>query len=548
MKRREAPIGAALVLLALAACGGGGGSHDAVPPTPGPAPPVSDLPVVANPPLQAEPGGSAYAFAMPSDADLHAGGARVFAHRMANFPLSIDNLPADRDYYTRQYLDPEGEGGIHRAYGGFIRERPGAVPVATGAEAAIALTHLRQEVRRAVACGLDGFVCDILGIWRGGTPATPTENNTLGLWTQGLRLLDAAQAEDPGFRIIPMPDHDGWLTTRSAIEQRSDLVWLVQQYASHPATMHLPDGRVVVGAYLGLAPSASRGADATAKADLWRGVLADLAGLGIDVALIPCCQDWRAYSTAFNDVAWGFTDWGSRTPDGAAGFSVEAAYAHSLGKAWMAPVGMGDVRPRALRAVETRGARAHRSAWTTARADGSTTRAADLVQVITWNDYSESSECAPSTGIQNVFAQLVAYHSLWLKTGTPPTILRDRLLYLHRTHRVAATPDPAAQPLAFSWQGTPVDEIEVSAFLTAPATIEITSGSTTTRTEVGAGLQVVTAPLALGRPRFRVLRSGSAVISCQSLWTVAEPIRYQDLLYRGADDTVSPPGAVSAIE
>ncbi len=527
----------------LAACGGGGGGVVA-----SSGPPAPPLPNETNPPLQAEPGGNSYAFAMPSDAALHAGGSKVFAHRMANFPLSIDNQPADQDYYTLQYLDPTGEGGIHRAYGGFIRERPGAVPVAAGSDAEIAVAHQRREVRRAVSCGLDGFICNILTIWKGGVASTPGEINSKGLWTKTLLLLDAAQAEDPGFRIIPMADHDGWLSTLDAADQRTDLVWLVQQYAGHATTMRLADGRIVVGAYLGLAPVAERTADATAKAAVWRGAIADLHDLGIEVALIPCCQDWQAYTTAFADVAWGFTDWGDRSPAGAAGFAGAAQTAHGLGKTWMAPIGLSDVRPRALRAVESRASAAHRAAWTAARADGTPSAQADLVQVITWNDYSESSECAPSTGIQNAFAQLVAYHSLWFKQGAPPAIVRDRLVYFHRTHRRAATPDPTAQPQLYSWQGIAVDEIELVAFLTAPATIQITSGGTTTSADVPAGLQILAAPLAEGRPAFRIRRSGTTVVSCQSLWEVSDHITYQDPIYRGADDVVSPPGAPAAAQ
>src|SRR5271170_1779322 len=60
----------------------------------------------------------------PSLAALHASNKKVFAHYFAPFPISLDNTPAATDYYTVDYLAPDGEGGKHVTCGGFLRERP----------------------------------------------------------------------------------------------------------------------------------------------------------------------------------------------------------------------------------------------------------------------------------------------------------------------------------------------------------------------------------------------------------------------------------------
>ena len=50
---------------------------------------------------------------------------------------------------------------------------------------------------------------------------------------------------------------------------------------------------------------------------------------------------------------------------------------------------------------------------------------ADWVQLITWNDYGEHTEIAPSTGTQHAFYDLTAYYTAWFKTGAAPRIVRD---------------------------------------------------------------------------------------------------------------------------
>ena len=67
---------------------------------------------------------SALPFAMPSPWGKS---RQVFAHYFGVFPLSIDNKPADSDYYKTQFLTPTGENNKHLAYGGFLRSGYGDI-------------------------------------------------------------------------------------------------------------------------------------------------------------------------------------------------------------------------------------------------------------------------------------------------------------------------------------------------------------------------------------------------------------------------------------
>ena len=96
----------------------------------------------------------------PSVAARGPGPNRVFAHYFPPYPLSIDNQPTSRDYYTRQYLTINGENGKHRAYGGLLRDRPLGRGTRSGTWQ---IKDMRQEIRQAQAAGIDGFTLDVLG-------------------------------------------------------------------------------------------------------------------------------------------------------------------------------------------------------------------------------------------------------------------------------------------------------------------------------------------------------------------------------------------------
>ncbi|KAG6837624.1 hypothetical protein H0H93_006145 [Arthromyces matolae] len=83
----------------------------------------------------------------------------------------------------------------------------------------------------------------------------------------------------------------------------------------------------------------------------------------------------------------------------------------------------------------------------------------DIVQVLTWNDYGESHYIGPIKGAQpnsqgwvdglehTGWLDLTSYYAAAFKTGTFPTIAKDKLVMWSRTHPTLATaPDPVGPP------------------------------------------------------------------------------------------------------
>ena len=178
-------------------------------------------------------------------------------------------------------------------------------------------------------------------------------------------------------------------------------------------------------------------------------------------------------------------------------------------------------RPAAIPAQRRhiRGSREQRyicSAWRSA-IDGD----ADWVQIVTWSDFSESSEIEPYTDatlrsdIGTGFYDLNAYYAAWFLSGKRPSITHDVLYYFYRRE-----PSSAASPSQGTFRrvgNTPAeDEIELLAFLTAPGAITVSIGGHDFTQNAPAGITSFKVPLQPGTPEFSVARGGSTVFSFQA--------------------------------
>jgi hypothetical protein len=207
----------------------------------------------------------------------------------------------------------------------------------------------------------------------------------------------------------------------------------------------------------------------------------------------------------------------------------------------MAPVRPQDFRPSWYQYRESAGSINFRKNWTTAIMGK-----ADWVNILSWNDYGEGTQIAPSTGPQHALFDLTAYYLVWFKTGQPPPITRDVIYYFHRLQGTMAAPDLSKQfsgPIRFVKEfpsDVRRDEVEVVSFLTAPATLTINVGGVAQPFDAPAGQGFFRVPLAEGRPSFNVTRDGASVIDFQSAFTISNKIVYQDLLYRGGSNTRAP--------
>lgn len=100
----------------------------------------------------------AWPFIRPPLSELKLSKKKVFAHWHV-YRISIDNKDADVDYYTRNFLSPDGENGKYRAVGGLCRMRPLVRPVKP--EKNWQVLDAIADMKLAANIGLDGFFFNI---------------------------------------------------------------------------------------------------------------------------------------------------------------------------------------------------------------------------------------------------------------------------------------------------------------------------------------------------------------------------------------------------
>lgn len=432
---------------------------------------------------------------------------KVFAHYFSQFPISIDDRDPANDYYQKGYLHPDGENGKHRAYGHFINQRP--IPRLPRRVPDWAELDRYDEVRMAAETGMDGFAYNIL--------------STQGRhWTTLLDLMKQVKKYGKGFSILIMPD-----MTAEFKGHPERMVPALLKIANDPSLFRI-DGKLVIAPYNAYAQSP----------EWWKDRIAELKQNGVDVLFIPGFQGWWKYLKNYKDLSIGFFDWGTSTLDEQVRWRRKAlAETPRYGKFFMAPVRPQDCRPRAGWSGESRGSELFREMWKTAMDYD-----AGMVQLITWSDYSEGSEIAPSTGTRWAFYDLTAYYTSWFKTGKQPKIVRDAIYYFHRIQSVKAKHDPTKQKKAFRVNGPKAyDEIELLGFLKAPGILRITLNGKTHEKAFPAGIHKFQIPLEEGRPEFSLVRNGKEIIKLKGNWDISNKITYSNLLYHADGGTAEAP-------
>ncbi|MFF4319707.1 endo-1,3-alpha-glucanase family glycosylhydrolase [Streptomyces sp. NPDC001568] len=443
-------------------------------------------------------------FDLPQPAALRTGAAGrklVFAHYFTPYPLSLDNASADADYYTRNYLNPDGESGKHERYGGLLRDRP--LPVQPK-EGNWELTNLRQEVRTARDAGIDGFTLDMLSL---------SGKN----WERSNLLMEAARSVDPAFKIMLMPDMTSLKTDDPAV-----LADAVAALGKSPAAHRLGDGRLVVSPFKAEAKDVG----------WWTRVIDTLRTKhGIRTAFVPLFLDFGAHNGAFAPISYGFSEWGSRSYVGQESSTRDVDRAHGLGKIWMQPVSVQDARPNQGIYDEAGNTATLRSTWTRAIEDG-----ADWVQLTTWNDYSEGSQFAPSLHNGHTYLDLTSYYLTRFKTGGWPQVVRDTLYMTSRIQFASADPT-GDQSLVMNLRkgsAAPRDAVEVLSFLKEPATVRTTVGSARDEHRAPAGVHAELLPLKPGISSAEVTRGGRSVTEAELPYPVEHKVDVQDLQYYAA--------------
>jgi hypothetical protein len=440
--------------------------------------------------------------------DLPSGPTRrkVFAHYVPNFPISIDNMDGDNDYYQRQYLSPEGEGGIHASYGGLLRDRP--LPRKHIDQPDWQIADFTTEIGQARSVGIDGFAIDVI---------KPRAQSDI------VDNLLTAAARDANFDILITADVSGPLFDVSAEEFVADF----SAYLASPAAYRLANGTPVLSAF-----AAER-----RPPEWWAAALGALAAnLHTQIAFVPVFVKVSGNIAAYDSISYGFSAWGGRSPrgmtlsdrtPGSPGDLIRQA--HLRGKIWMQAIPFQDSRPRSGTFEESLNGMTNRMAWQLANGYG-----AEWVQLITWNDYAESTAMAPSVAHGWRMLDLNAYDIATFKRGKPPRIVRDALYVSYRIQPVAAPPAFPETLLMRQNPDTtePRDAIEVVSFATAPSRIDIVAGDQMTSCTAAVGRGICVAPLRPGSFTVTMTRDGAVVASTQSDVPVLSHPFIQDLQYR----------------
>ncbi|WP_170169718.1 endo-1,3-alpha-glucanase family glycosylhydrolase [Nocardioides aurantiacus] len=424
--------------------------------------------------------------------------ATVWAHYFPPYPISIDDEPAESDYYTRNYLDPAGEGGRHAAYGGLLRDRP--VPRSPRGEG-FRLADLRTEVEQAKSAGIDGFILNVM---------TLDGSN----WRAGVDLMQAA-TDVGGFQVAVSVD-------ATASIGRADPTFVAERLAE----LYRSPAAARTGGVFRLDSFAAE----RRPTSWWQALIFGLRSAhGIRVSFTAVFLDASDSNlAAYAPFSRGFGRWGERTTRGMEAHVGDAARAHRLGRRWMSPIAVQDSRPREHIYAEASNTATLRASWRSAISGG-----ADEVQIVTWNDYSESTHIAPSVAHGQAFLDILEWYIRWFKEGSAPTVDHDRLFLTHRNQLAAAEPPPGQAGMRPSLgPGTPVsDRAEALVFLKAPAEVAISVAGSQTSFRAEKGVSSFTVPLGPGSVMAQITRDGVTVARLRSPFTVALSPLNLDLQY-----------------
>lgn len=208
---------------------------------------------------------------------------------------------------------------------------------------------------------------------------------------------------------------------------------------------------------------------------------------------------------------------------------------HLLAQKWLGAgkVFMASVTPyyRGLggnyRVYDSRGFEGLAKQWEGAIRDHAT-----WVEIVTWNDWGEASYVAPFGSAYDTalwdghWGPLLSHAALlkasryyidWYKSGRPPKIEEDQIVYSFRTHAksVPGIKKPGGPDASVARPGGAdklADEVFATLFLTAPARLTIHSGAAEMSFNAAAGVSHVSLPFAPGAQRFVLTRGSETVI------------------------------------
>lgn len=99
-----------------------------------------------------------------------------------------------------------------------------------------------------------------------------------------------------------------------------------------------------------------------------------------------------------------------------------------------------------------------------------------IIEVQTWNDFSEDSSIRSTNATGNTFLDLTSYLHQWLVSNKVPNVRGDRIMLFHPkqlSEAQIANPSAKATNAAWRHKSPTVDYLDCVTFLTAPATVRM---------------------------------------------------------------------------
>ncbi|KAF3942470.1 hypothetical protein ABW19_dt0201434 [Dactylella cylindrospora] len=358
----------------------------------------------------------------------------------------------------------------------------------------------QQDINAAKDMGIDAFALNI---------ADAAQDP----WTGKQLSLAYSQAQALNFKLYISFDFAWFNADASAI---GEIANILRTYAAHPAALKY-NNKAVVTTFIGDGFGSN-----------WNSVRSQVS---TPLEILPNYQPGNIQSNAgaidgaFSWVAWPSSN--NNPVPGPMTTDTDNAYLSALaGKTYMAPVSPWFFTHFDFSSWQKN--------WIFASDDLYVTRwkqilslAPPLIQIVTWNDFGESSYIGPynpghsddgSSQWANGFP-----HDAWrtlskpfvaaYKSGsTNPTVTSEKIVYWYRPHPKGLTcSDPLGKPTGWEYAQ---DKVFIATMLTSPAQLIAQSGSNGPVTiNVGAGIVLSSVDMATGTQSFKVRRNGCDVIA-----------------------------------
>ncbi|MFZ1989251.1 MAG: endo-1,3-alpha-glucanase family glycosylhydrolase [Alphaproteobacteria bacterium] len=396
------------------------------------------------------------------------------------------------------------------------------------------MSPVKDDVRAAIELGIDGFAVNAFS----GQQA----RSELSSFINAANQLGASQ-----FKVFLSADMSLKFTAQ-------EIVRTIEDFGNDPHYLQI-DGKPLLSTYGG-----------GGLGDTWwkDNVLIPLSNANKPVTFIPyfdrpnpngdapSYKNWRgvlnrfpSVDGLFNFLIAGSTPFYESDPDlGRHWWSVltgeeELARAtHDSGKLFMAPYlpYYWAVCHPARQYMEYQGGRGMANQWQSIILR----QKADIVEIVTWNDYAESTFIQPTRypltktpGIESFphlgYYELLKYYISWYRSGIEPQLTRDGVFFFYRVSSKDIVPSGEHSscrlgPISASQKwGNIQDVVYVTAALIKPATLIVTSGSVTERRNLPAGLNTVDIPFHEGAQTFALVRDGAELVRATGAPIVASP-------------------------